>query len=99
MTRNPASEVSETNESKGECVLKFKPKPRTDLIEANQYTKRGECPLGVFTNEDGSVYVITMHEVKTPVEIGDWIVIEPGSDGTRAYPIKDHVFKDRYEPA
>ena len=76
--------------------MKFKRKPATP-IEANQFLKRGECPLGVQTEEDGHHYVVTIHNQKCYIEIGDWIAAEP--DGVHFYPIKDSVFKNIYEPA
>ncbi len=68
-------------------------------IEANQFLKRGECPLGVMTAEDGLHYTITIHGQKTEVVPGDWIILEnPPGDGTRAYPCKPDIFARRYEP-
>jgi hypothetical protein len=75
--------------------MKFRKKPV--VVEANQFLKRGECPLGVFTREDGSHFVITIHEQETEIAIGDWIIIESGSDGTRAYPCKPDIFEATYE--
>lgn len=68
-------------------------------IEANQFLKRGECPLGVRTREDGTHYVVTAQGQEVVVEEGEWIVVEdsPG-DGTRAYPIAPHIFFKRWEP-
>lgn len=78
--------------------MKYRSKPVE--VEANQFTKRGECPLGVFTREDGTHYVITTQGQAVPVQPGEWIIIEnPPGDGTRAYPCSDEVFKKRYEPA
>lgn len=68
-------------------------------IEANQFLKRGECPLGVRTREDGTHYVITINGAEVPVVPGDWIILEnPPGDGTRAYPCKPDVFERRWEP-
>ncbi len=70
---------------------------KTVEIEANQFLKRGECPLGVFTREDGSHYVITIQGEKVNITKGDWIILEdPPGDGTRAYPCKPEVFERRW---
>lgn len=74
--------------------MQFKRKPSTP-IEANQYLKVGVGLAGVMTGEDGRDYVVTMHEQKVYLQLGDWIVAEP--DGLHYYPIKDHVFKSLYE--
>ena len=73
--------------------MKFKRKPSTP-IDAEQYLD-GQCPRGVLTEEDGRVYVVTIHEQKVYVEIGDWIVAE--MDGIHFYPIKEKVFIQLYE--
>ena len=76
--------------------MKYRSKPVE--IEANQFLKRGECPLGVRTDEDGSHCVVTIHGDKICVEPGDWIILEdPPGDGTRAYPCKPDVFLRKYE--
>ena len=68
-------------------------------IEANQFLKRGECPLGVCTREDGTHYVVTAQGQEVMVHEGEWIAIEnPPGDGTRAYPIAPNVFERRWEP-
>lgn len=67
-------------------------------IEANQFFHGATATLGVRTREDGSCYVVTIHGQETDIAPGDWIIIEPGSDGTRAYPCKPDIFERRYEP-
>lgn len=74
----------------------FKRKPAA-TIDAEQYvTGPATAPRGTRTEEDGRVYVMTMHLQKVYVVLGDWIVAEP--DGVHFYPIKDHVFRATYEP-
>ncbi len=73
--------------------MKYKRKPATP-IEANQFTKIGEGPVGVRTEEDGREYVMTLHDQKVYLQLGDWVVSE--GDGIHYYPIKDHVFKSLY---
>jgi hypothetical protein len=69
-------------------------------IEANQFLKRGECPLGVYTRENGEHYVITIQGEQVNVHEGDWIILEnPPGDGTRAYPCEREVFERRYMKA
>lgn len=78
-------------------MAKFKSK--SVEIEANQFLKRGECPLGVMTRENGEHYVVTVQGQEVTVEPGEWIILEnPPGDGTRAYPCKADVFERRYEP-
>ena len=76
--------------------MKFKSK--SFVVEANQYLKKGECPLGLRTNEDGSAYVITIQGQAVSVQLGDWVIIEPGSNGANAYPCTKEVFEQKYEP-
>lgn len=77
--------------------MKFRSK--AVVIEANQFLKRGECPLGVRTREDGQHYVVTVQGQEVVVQPGEWIILEdPPGDGTRAYPCKADVFERRYEP-
>lgn len=76
--------------------MKFRSLPV--VIEANQFTKISELPIGVFSREDGSCYTITIHGQKTNVKLGDWIILEPGyPDGSRAYPCKPDIFQKKYE--
>jgi hypothetical protein len=74
-------------------------KSRYSEIEANQFLKDSECPLGVRTKEDGTHYVVTAQGQEVVVHPGEWIVIEdPPGDGTRAYPIAPDMFPCRWEP-
>lgn len=75
-------------------MAKYQKKPM--IVEANQYKKRGECPLGVCTNEDGTAYVTTIQGVKTPIGIGEWSIQE--ADGIHYYPCADSVFRRTYDP-
>jgi hypothetical protein len=75
--------------------MKYRKKPV--IVEANQFTKRGCCPLGVQTLEDGTHYVVTIHGDRITVVKGDWIIQEP--DGIHYYPCKPGIFADTYEPA
>lgn len=75
--------------------MRFRSKPTE--IEAQQFFHGATAPLGVRCREDGSCYVVTIHGQETNIEPGDWIIIEPGSDGTRAYPCKPDIFEKRYE--
>lgn len=69
------------------------------VVEANQFLKRGECPLGVRTRENGEHYVVTVQGQEVSVQEGEWIIIEdPPGDGTRAYPCDRDVFSKTYEP-
>jgi len=76
--------------------MKYRSKPV--VIEANQFLKRGECPLGVFTRENGEHYVITIQGQEITVQPGEYIILEdPPGDGTRAYPCSPEVFLRKYE--
>ena len=78
----------------------FRKKPV--LVEANQFFHGATAPIGVFTREDGSCYVVTIHEQETDIVSGDWIILEPRQPGrecyTRAYPCKPDIFEQIYEP-
>ena len=76
--------------------MRFRSKPVE--IEANQFLHGATAPLGVRTREDGSCYVVTIHGQETDIAPGDWIILEPQGDGTRAYPCKPNIFEKRYEP-
>lgn len=70
---------------------------RPVVVEANQYLKRGECPLGVKTREDGTAYVTTIQKQDVVIKPGEWAIREP--DGVHFYPCADEVFKATYELA
>lgn len=73
---------------------KFRKKPV--IIEAEQFVHAATAPRGVYTEENGKAYVVTIHRQKVYVEPGDWIVPEP--DGIHFYPIKPDIFASTYEP-
>jgi hypothetical protein len=73
---------------------KFRKKPV--VIEAEQFVHPATAPMGVYTEEDGRCYVVTIHKQKVYLESGDWIVPEP--DGIHYYPIKPDIFANTYEP-
>ena len=72
----------------------FRKKPV--LVDAVQFTGNNE-PAGVFREEDGRPYVVTIHEQRCYLEPSDWILPEP--DGVHFYPVKHDVFVNTYEPA
>lgn len=76
--------------------MKFRSKPIE--IEANQFLHGATAPIGVRTREDGSCYVVTIHGQETEVIPGDWIILEPGSNGATSYPCRPDIFERRYEP-
>lgn len=67
------------------------------VVEANQYVRLGELPYGAVATEPGDVSVVTMHGVRTPLKLGDWVIAEPGGEGF--YPCAPSVFDAKYEPA
>lgn len=69
------------------------------FIEANQFQHGATAPIGVRTREDGSYYVKMLGGMEVPVEDGDWIVLEPNSEGQLAHPCKPSIFNKNYEPA
>lgn len=72
----------------------FRKKPI--IVEAEQFSHPVITPRGVQREEDGRAYVVTVHEQKVYVELGDWILPEP--DGKHFYPVKPDIFADTYEP-
>lgn len=72
----------------------FRRKPEAPF-EANQFKHAATAPVGVLVQEDGRAYVVTAHYQKVYLELGDWIRAEP--DGVHYYPIKDEIFKQRFE--
>lgn len=77
--------------------MKFRKRPIT--VEANQFLKHSEAPIGVRTREDGSSYVVTIQGQEVTVTSGEWIILETNwHDGTRAYPCAPDVFAATYEP-
>lgn len=75
---------------------------RPIIVEASQFTHPATAPIGVKTREDGTCYVITIHKDEIDVFPSDWIVLEnTPSDpycGVLAYPIKNDVFVNTYDP-
>ena len=72
---------------------KFRRKPT--IIEAVQFDGFNDPP-GVFRREqDNAPYVVTIHDQRSYIVAGDWIIPEP--DGVHHYPCKDAVFKASYE--
>lgn len=80
---------------------RFRTKPKE--IEAWQHitdgktTKtKGICQSLTCFSKNPFMHVHTMHKGQiVAVENGDWIVPEP--DGEHYYPVKDEVFRDKYE--
>ncbi len=67
-------------------------------VEANQFLRHSEAPLGVRGREDGSSFVVTIQGEEVDVHPGEWIILEdPPGDGTRAYPCAPDVFERKYE--
>ena len=73
-------------------MFRRKPEPP---FEANQFQHAATSPVGVRTEEDGRAYVVTAHEQKVYLQPGDWVRAEP--DGVHYYPIKDEIFRERFE--
>lgn len=76
--------------------MKFRKKPI--VIEAVQFDGRpANDPPGVFRrSEDDSPYVVTIHEQRSYLSPGDWIIPEP--DGVHYYPCKADIFAATYDP-
>jgi len=82
-------------------MAKYKSKPV--IIEAEQFFQDKPLPFRdrCAVRFDGfglglGWYVETMHNGQmVAIEDGDWIVPEP--DGEHFYPIKDEVFRNKYE--
>lgn len=71
----------------------FRKKPV--IVEAEQFLHPATSPRGVYTEEDGRAYVVTIHLQKVYLEPGDWILSEP--DGEHFYPVKSEIFNSTYE--
>ena len=77
--------------------MKYQNKPVT--IEANRFEHPATSPIGVFTRENGTAYVVTIQGQEVDVKPGEYIILEdPPGDGTRAYPCAADVFERRYQP-
>lgn len=78
---------------------KFRKKPI--VVEAEQF-KLSELPLP-FSPEPvcclgpNGWFVTTIHGQDTPIEDGDWIILEEGGHW-EAYPCKPDIFEMTYEP-
>jgi hypothetical protein len=77
-------------------VGKFRKKPV--VVEAEQFHGGAFDPPGVFRrDEDDSPYVVTIHDQRSYLSPGDWIIREP--DGVHYYPCKPDIFAATYEAA
>jgi hypothetical protein len=84
--------------------MKFRKKPI--VVEASQWTgPRSDgptpTPLGVYHDENVGFHVTTIHGKITPIDPGDWIIVEsqqPVKGFTHAYPCKPDIFAATYEP-
>jgi len=76
-------------------MAKFRKKPV--VIEAVQFDGNpAHDPSGVWRREeDGSPYVVTIHDQRCYLAPGDWIVPEP--DGVHYYPVKPDIFAATYD--
>lgn len=75
-------------------MARYKNRPIT--VEATQYL--GDESLGqpgIFVDEEGKHYVVTIHGQRAYLAVGDWVITEP--DGVHHYPCKPEVFEKRYE--
>ena len=71
---------------------------RRRFIEANQFHHGATAPIGVRTREDGSCYTKMLGVMEISVEYGDWIILEPNTEGQLAHPCKPAIFNNYYEP-
>lgn len=49
---------------------------RPIIVEANQFLRHSEAPLGVRGREDGTSYVVTIHGDEIDLAPGDWVILE-----------------------
>lgn len=73
--------------------MRFRKKPVE--IEAVQFLDSATAPKGVFVEEDGRCYVVTVHPQRCYLQPGDWIIPEP--DGEHFYPCRPDIFEATYE--
>lgn len=71
----------------------FRKKPI--IVEAEQYTNL-VTSNGVYREEDGRAFVVTIHKQKVYLELSDWILPEP--EKGFYYPVKLDIFEATYEP-
>lgn len=79
-------------------VKKYRKKPV--VVEAIQFT--GEIPFPKWVGlepSNGKAYVTTVHLQKTYIEVGDWLIKEPGGGELYWYPCKPDAFEATYDPA
>ena len=74
---------------------KFRRKPT--VAEAEQFLLGNPLPRGVQIEEGEYASVITIHNQKTYLQYGDWVIAEP--DGIHFYPCKPDIFEATYESA
>jgi hypothetical protein len=58
-------------------------------------------PAGVYHDPNVGFYVVTIHGQVTPIEPGDWVIVEsqqPVAGFVHAYPCKDEIFRATYQP-
>lgn len=75
-------------------MAKYRKRPV--VIDAVQFTGSND-PTGVFRDDDGNPYVVTVHGQRCYIAAGDWVIPEP--DGIHYYPCKPNIFAMAYEPA
>lgn len=76
-------------------MTRYRKKPI--VVEAVQFDNvPANDPPGVFRRpEDNSPYVVTIHDQRSYLSPGDWIIPEP--DGVHYYPCKPDIFEATYE--
>ena len=67
------------------------------VVDAEQFASIDNPPRGVFLDWDNAAYVDTINKHSVPVNLGDWVIMEP--DGVHFYPCDPDVFASTYEPA
>lgn len=79
--------------------MKYRKRPV--VVEASQWFG-GSRPAGLrHDQETGEFFTVTIHGQKTPVAVGDWIIVESEQRpfaGILAYPCKQEIFAATYEP-
>lgn len=65
----------------------------TPLVELHQFVGEPGVP-GVLWDGD-KAYVITIHQQRVYLEIGDWVRAEP--NGVNYYPIKDEIKRETFD--
>lgn len=76
--------------------MRFRNKVTREEVDASQF-KASDPPPAVRMKEFRTYYVVNAQGQEMHVVEGDWIVLDPPGDGTRAHPVPNDVFRRDWE--